>query len=211
MRCSSTVIGAIGARSTVRASCWTRGRRPGRCWYDGCDFGPQPGGYEQRTGDIRDVTPDDLEGFDAVIHLAAISNDPIGHLHPQATYGVNAHGTVHIASMAKAAGVPRFLSSSSCLSMARPETSPSTRPPIQPGDAVRRKQAMAEAGLAKLADDNFSPTYCVTPPHTDPRRGCGPTSCQQPDGNRLHSRQCASSVGRCPRRWCTSKTSLERS
>ena len=51
-------------------------------WYDGCDFGAQPAGYEQRTGDIRDVTPEDVEGFDAVIHLAAISNDPIGHLNP---------------------------------------------------------------------------------------------------------------------------------
>ena len=51
-------------------------------WYDGCDFGAQPMGYEQRTGDIRDATPQDLEGFDAVMHLAAISNDPIGHLNP---------------------------------------------------------------------------------------------------------------------------------
>ena len=48
-------------------------------WYDGCDFGAQPTGYEQRTGDIRDIGPEDVEGFDAVIHLAAISNDPIGH------------------------------------------------------------------------------------------------------------------------------------
>jgi nucleoside-diphosphate-sugar epimerase len=46
-------------------------------WYDGCDFGAQPDGYEQRTGDIRDATREDIEGFDAIIHLAAISNDPI--------------------------------------------------------------------------------------------------------------------------------------
>jgi nucleoside-diphosphate-sugar epimerase len=65
-------------------------------WYDGCDFGAQPAGYEQRTQDIRDVSPGDLEGFDAVIHLAAISNDPIGHLNPDATYGVNARGAIHI-------------------------------------------------------------------------------------------------------------------
>ena len=65
-------------------------------WYDGCDFGAQPNGYEQRTGDIRDVAPEDLEGFDAVIHLAAISNDPIGHLNPEATYAVNASwGSTH--------------------------------------------------------------------------------------------------------------------
>ncbi|MET0166523.1 MAG: NAD-dependent epimerase/dehydratase family protein, partial [Vicinamibacterales bacterium] len=78
-------------------------------WYDGCDFGVQPGGYEQRTVDIRDVKPEDLEGFDAVIHLAAISNDPIGHLNPEVTYEVNAHGAVHMAKTAKAAGVSRFL------------------------------------------------------------------------------------------------------
>src|SRR5215213_4630470 len=83
-------------------------------WYDGCDFGAQPSGYEQRTVDIRDVTPEDVDGFDAIIHLAAISNDPIGHLNPEATYGVNAHGAVHTAKMAKKAGVPRFLFSSSC-------------------------------------------------------------------------------------------------
>jgi nucleoside-diphosphate-sugar epimerase len=66
-------------------------------WYDGCDFGAQPDGYEQRTGDIRDATREDVEGFDAIIHLAAISNDPIGHLSPEATYSVNAHGAVHMA------------------------------------------------------------------------------------------------------------------
>jgi nucleoside-diphosphate-sugar epimerase len=83
-------------------------------WYDGCDFGAQPDGYKQRTGDIRDATREDVEGFDAIIHLAAISNDPIGHLSPQATYSVNAHGVVHMAQVAKAAGVSRFLFSSSC-------------------------------------------------------------------------------------------------
>jgi nucleoside-diphosphate-sugar epimerase len=129
-------------------------------WYDGCDFGPQPGGYEQRTGDIRDVTPDDLEGFDAVIHLAAISNDPIGHLHPQATYGVNAHGTVHIASMAKAIGVSRFLFSSSCsLYGAAGDKPVDETAQFNPVTPYGESKAMAEEGLAKLADDNFSPTY----------------------------------------------------
>jgi len=129
-------------------------------WYDGCDFGPQPGGYEQRTGDIRDVTPEDLEGFDAVIHLAAISNDPIGHLNPQATYGVNAHGTVHIASMAKAAGVPRFLFSSSCsLYGAAGDKPVDETAQFNPVTPYGESKAMAEEGLAQLADDNFSPTY----------------------------------------------------
>ena len=59
-------------------------------WYDGCDFGEQPGGYLSRTGDVRAAEPSDLAGFDAVVHLAAISNDPVGHLNPEATYSVNA-------------------------------------------------------------------------------------------------------------------------
>ena len=96
-------------------------------WYDGCDFGVQPAGYEQRTGDIRDVTPEDVEGFDAIIHLAAISNDPIGHLNPEATYGVNAHGAVHMAKMAKGLGFLAFSSRRPARSMARLATSRLTR------------------------------------------------------------------------------------
>lgn len=129
-------------------------------WYDGCDFGPQPGGYEQRTGDIRDVTPADLEGFDAVIHLAAISNDPIGHLNPHATYGVNAYGAVHVAEAAKAAGVPRFLFSSSCsLYGAAGDAPVDETAAFNPVTPYGESKAMAEAGLAALADDDFSPTY----------------------------------------------------
>src|SRR6478735_10805494 len=77
-------------------------------WYDGCDFGQPIFGYEQITKDIRDIEPRDLEGFDAVVHLAAISNDPIGQLNPNATYAVNARGAVHMARAAKEAGVERF-------------------------------------------------------------------------------------------------------
>jgi nucleoside-diphosphate-sugar epimerase len=129
-------------------------------WYDGCDFGDQPEGYEQRTGDIRDVTPEDVEGFDAVIHLAAISNDPIGHLNPEATYGVNAHGAIHMAKMAKAAGVPRFLFSSSCsLYGAAGDKPVDETGRFNPVTPYGESKAMAEEGLAALADDNFSPTY----------------------------------------------------
>ena len=129
-------------------------------WYDGCDFGVQPGGYEQRTRDIRDVTPDDLEGFDAVIHLAAISNDPIGHLNPEATYAVNAHGAVHMAKTAKAAGVPRFLFSSSCsLYGAAGDKPVDETGRFNPVTPYGESKAMAEEGLAELADDDFSPTY----------------------------------------------------
>lgn len=129
-------------------------------WYDGCDFGPQPGRYEQRTGDIRDVQAADLEGFDAVVHLAAISNDPVGHLNPEATYAVNADGAVQMARAAKAAGVSRFLFSSSCSLYGAAGDAPvdetATFNPVTPYGASK---AMAEAGLAALADESFSPTY----------------------------------------------------
>ncbi len=129
-------------------------------WYDGCDFGPPPTDYERRTGDIRDVKPADLEGFDAIIHLAAISNDPIGHLHPRATYSVNAHGAVHVARMAKEARVPRFMFSSSCSLYGSAGDAPvdetGTFTPVTP---YGESKAMAEHGLAELADDDFSPTY----------------------------------------------------
>ena len=129
-------------------------------WYDGCDFGAQPMGYEQRTGDIRDATPQDLEGFDAVMHLAAISNDPIGHLNPEATYGVNARGAVHMAKVAKAAGVRRFLFSSSCsLYGAAGDKPVDETDRFNPVTPYGVSKAMAEEGLAELADDDFSPTY----------------------------------------------------
>ena len=106
------------------------------------------------------MTPDDLEGFDAVIHLAAISNDPIGHLNPEATYAVNAHGAVHMAKMAKAAGVPRFLFSSSCsLYGAAGDKPVDETGRFNPVTPYGESKAMAEEGLAELADDDFSPTY----------------------------------------------------
>ena len=129
-------------------------------WYDGCDFGVQPNGYEQRTGDIRDVTPAELEGFDAIIHLAAISNDPIGHLNPDATYDVNARGAIHLAMAAKEAGVPRFLFSSSCsLYGAAGDKPVDETGQFNPVTPYGESKAMAEEGLAELTDDDFSPTY----------------------------------------------------
>jgi nucleoside-diphosphate-sugar epimerase len=129
-------------------------------WYDGCDFGVQPNGYEQRTGDIRDVTPAELEGFDAIIHLAAISNDPIGHLNPDATYDVNARGAIHLARAAKEAGVPRFLFSSSCsLYGAAGDKPVDETGQFNPVTPYGESKAMAEEGLAELTDDDFSPTY----------------------------------------------------
>lgn len=129
-------------------------------WYDGCDFGPPPNGYTSRTGDVRDVTVEDLTGFDAVVHLAAISNDPIGHLNPEATYSVNADAVGHIGSVAKAAGVPRFLFSSSCsLYGAGGGSLKAEDSEFNPVTPYGESKVRAEALLGRLADDDFSPTY----------------------------------------------------
>ena len=129
-------------------------------WYDGCDFGEQPVGYRSRTGDIRDARPEDLAGFDAVVHLAAISNDPVGHLNPDATYSVNAAGAVHMARTAKEAGVPRFLFSSSCsLYGAAGDSAVTEDSPFNPVTPYGESKILAEREISGLADDDFSPTY----------------------------------------------------
>ncbi|GAB7007652.1 NAD(P)-dependent oxidoreductase [Nocardioides sp. AN3] len=129
-------------------------------WYDGCDFGPQPAGYESRTGDIRDQAPADLEGFDAIVNLAAISNDPVGHLNPEATYSVNAHGAAHLARVARDAGVPRYVFSSSCsLYGAAGDGAVTEESPFNPVTPYGQSKVLAEQLIGKLADDTFSPTY----------------------------------------------------
>ena len=106
--------------------------------------------------DIRDVTVDDLRGFDAVVHLAALSNDPLGFLNPDLTHAVNAVATVRLARVAREAGVRRFLNSSSCSAYGAPaedwvdETS--SPAPVTPYGVSK---VTAEAGLSKLATDDF--------------------------------------------------------
>jgi len=129
--------------------------------YAGCDLGPARQDASSRgIADMRDVTADQLAGHDAVVCLAALSNDPLGDLNPAATYSVNLDGTLHLARMAKQAGVPRFLFSSSCsLYGAAGSAAVAEDADLYPVTPYGESKVMAERELAKLADDNFSPTY----------------------------------------------------
>src|SRR5204863_6173848 len=82
-------------------------------FYRGCDFGVSEFPFEERQADIRDVTADDLDGFEAIVHFAALSNDPLGDLDPELTYDVNLRGTLNLAAQAKLAGAERFVFASS--------------------------------------------------------------------------------------------------
>ncbi|WGL51772.1 SDR family oxidoreductase [Nocardioides sp. BP30] len=151
-------IGAVLAPLFLQAGHEVVGLDAG--WYDGCDFGPYRLDYESRTGDIRYQTPEDLRGFDAVVHLAAISNDPIGHLNPETTFSVNAHGAAHLAEVARTAGVGRFLFSSSCsLYGAAGDAAVTEESATNPVTPYGESKILAEQLIAKLADESFSPAY----------------------------------------------------
>ena len=130
--------------------------------YDGCDLGPAlPGPAPgQARSDMRDVSPAVLGGYDAVVCLAAVSNDPLGDLNPAATYSVNLDGTLALARAAKRAGVPRFLFSSSCsLYGAAGSAAVAEDAELFPVTPYGESKVSAERELSLLADDNFSPTY----------------------------------------------------
>lgn len=129
--------------------------------YEGCDLGPAPEVIGSRQpADIRDVQPVSLAGYDAVICLAALSNDPLGDLNPAATYSVNLDGTLHLARAAKHAGVERFLFASSCsLYGAAGSASVGEDAELFPVTPYGAAKVQAEQQLSRLADDSFSPTY----------------------------------------------------
>jgi nucleoside-diphosphate-sugar epimerase len=129
--------------------------------YEGCDLGPAPADTGRRiVCDMRNVDPGQLAGYDAVVCLAALSNDPLGDLNPAATYSVNLDGTLHLASAAKAARVERFLFASSCsLYGAAGSAGVTEDAELYPVTAYGEAKVQAERELSLLADDSFSPTY----------------------------------------------------
>ena len=125
-----------------------------------CTFGPGIHDIPELRLDLRDVQTRHLEGFDAVAHLGALSNDPLGDLNPDITYDINHAASVRLARLAKEAGVARFLYSSSCSSygQAGDELVDETAD-LRPITAYAISKVRVEQDVAKLADDRFSPTF----------------------------------------------------
>lgn len=130
-----------------------------------CRFGDEPGEEWQETvpnlqKDIRDVEAADLEGFDAILHLAGLSNDPLGNLDPELTYEINHRASVRLAKLAREVGVPRFIFSSSCSNYgAGGDDLLDENSPFNPVTPYGVSKVLVEQDVSQLATDDFSPTF----------------------------------------------------
>ncbi|MGY1736611.1 NAD-dependent epimerase/dehydratase family protein [Geodermatophilus sp. SYSU D00684] len=109
--------------------------------------------------DVRRVTPAHLEGVTAVVHMAELSNDPLGDLIGEVTYDINHRGSVHLAETARAAGVERFVYTSSCSVYGIADGTVDEDSPVSPLTAYARCKAFVERDVGAMAGDDFSPTF----------------------------------------------------
>ena len=130
--------------------------------YLGCEFpgAPAPVEVPALVRDVRDVTVADLRGFDAIVHLAALSNDPLADLNPDITYDINHRGSVRLAEMGKLAGVERFLLASSCSNYgAAGDAVIDETAALQPVTAYGKSKVLAERDILRLKDARFCPVF----------------------------------------------------
>lgn len=131
-------------------------------FYGDCTLGDDPQSDEVALHkDVRDLTEADLDGFDTVVHLAALSNDPLGDLDANWTYDINHRGSVHLAQLAKAAGVRRFVYASSCsmYGASGGDDLLDEQAPLNPITPYAVSKVRTEEDLVRLADSGFSPIY----------------------------------------------------
>lgn len=129
-------------------------------YYSNGNLFAAPEGYTHILKDVRDVKKDELVGFDAIVHLAALSNDPVGDLNPELTYDINYRATVRLAQLAREAGVRRFLYASSCsLYGAAGDNVLDEGAPMRPLTPYAESKVRSENALSRLADRDFAPVY----------------------------------------------------
>ncbi len=128
--------------------------------FEGCEWDALVAPDHELVKDVRDLTPADLDGHDAVCHLAAISNDPMGELDPQITLNINRDGSVHVAQAAKQAGVGRFLFSGSCSVYGKgANLDLDESDPLNPLTAYAQSKIETEKLVSGLSDEDFIPVY----------------------------------------------------
>lgn len=151
-------IGAVAAPVLTAAGHEVTGLDTGL--YEGCDFASAPQAIPELKKDIRDLSPGDLDGFEAVVHLAALSNDPLGNLDSDLTFAINHRASVQLAKLAKEAGAKRYVFASSCSTYgAAGDDFLDETASLNPVTAYGESKVMVERDVRLLADANFSPTF----------------------------------------------------